>query len=49
VDHVNGFSNIKPTLHLWDEAWMNDGFDVEHVVLTFLVNGILLALLFRAL
>ena len=31
VDCINGFSYIKPTLHLWDEAYLivvNDGFDV---------------------
>lgn len=31
VDYINGFSYIKPTLHLWDEAYLivvNDVFDV---------------------
>jgi hypothetical protein len=31
VDYVNGFLEIKPIMHPWDEAYLimaNDGFDV---------------------
>jgi hypothetical protein len=31
VDYVNRFSYVKPTLHLWDEAYLivvNDSFNV---------------------
>jgi hypothetical protein len=31
VDHISGFSYIKPTFYPWDETYVtmvNDGFDV---------------------